>query len=63
MRKVRYQHVDDDGYFTFHLADGSAVTVSSKGYATDDPGQIAVLDACPFVKRAKPSKDDGGGEE
>lgn len=62
MGKVSYRHVDDDGYFTFHVADGSAVTVSAKGYSTADPSQIAVLDACPFVKRTKSSSDDGGKE-
>jgi len=62
MAKVAYLYVETDGKFTFHRPDGSEVAVSgNKAYATDDAGEIAYLDTCPFVKRTKPSS--GGGKE
>lgn len=57
--KVAFQHVDPDGRFTFHRADGSQVDVDAKGYSTDDPGDIAYLDSVSFVKRAKPAGGKG----
>jgi hypothetical protein len=59
--KVTFKHVEEDGYFTFQLADGVAITVSAKGYTTDDPHVIAELDACRFVKRSKPAGASGKG--
>lgn len=59
MAKVAYTHVDPDGHFTFHRADGSAVTVGHKPYETDDPYERSVLEECRFVKRAgKPAAED-----
>jgi len=46
-----YTHVDPEGRFTFGSRDGSEQTVSGdETFVTDDAGDIAYLDACPFVQ-------------
>ena len=61
MAKVKFTTAEGYERFSFFRPDGSEVVVDEKGYATDDAGEIAQLDAQPFVKRAKTSsggKDD-----
>jgi hypothetical protein len=54
MAKVKFTTVDPDGRLQFHRPeDASEVVVDAKGYATDDPIEIAYLDTHPAVKRAK----------
>jgi len=46
-----YTHVDPEGRFTFGSRDGSEQTVSAdEPFVTSDAGDIAYLDACPFVE-------------
>ena len=51
--KVTFKHVDPEGAFSFHKADGSLVEITAdKPYATGDPSEVAYLDTVRFVKRA-----------
>lgn len=58
---VAFTHVDSDGRFTFGARDGSEQTVSAdKPFVTDDAGDIAYLDASPYVKRSTGGAATGG---
>jgi hypothetical protein len=49
--KVTFVHTEKDGRLVFHRADGSEGVVTAKGYETDDPADIALLDSFDFIKR------------
>lgn len=58
--KVSYQHVEPDGTFVFHAADGSEIVVAAdKPYVTDDAGVVAYLDQTPFVQRVASKQTKG----
>lgn len=59
-RKVSF--VPAKGFNRVELAHrGDHIVVEGDGVVTSDPGEIAVLDACPLVQRGK-AQDDGQGE-
>jgi hypothetical protein len=57
--KVEFVHAEKDGRFSFYRTDGSEVVVTAKGYQTDDPAEIALLDSLDFVKRQKSAGKEG----
>ena len=57
MASVSFVHVEPDGRFIFHDAEGKEHVVSAdKPYRTDDASLQRFLDETPFVKRGKPEK-------
>ncbi len=57
MESASFTHVEPDGRFQFHKADGSLVVVhGDKPYRTSDAHQIAFLNESPFVKLAEKAK-------
>lgn len=70
MGKVAYVHVEADGAFMFHNADGSANTISGEPVFVDGE-HVAYLDTVPWVERTGDVLDEltyvldsnDGGEE
>lgn len=55
--KVAYVNVSADGVFSVTAADGSNIDIGQSPVTVSDPGLVAYLDQCPFVKRAKRGDD------
>ena len=57
MASVSFVHVEPDGRFVFHDAEGREhVVAGDKPYVARDEGLQKLLDETPFVKRSKPDK-------